>query len=181
MMEAVQVYPQMMEVAGDLVVKAQDWPGAEELSERLRKTIPPQLLSDKEKQELGNQPDIQGMMQQQAQQGEQLQAAMGELQKLQQENLVLKTKAEIEANKLKLDEFKAETERLLAYAEIAKYDEEIAIKRMEHQAHVELEAHKIETVRDKNDGDLELQHRTADIAEEAAEKSDAKPSTPASD
>jgi hypothetical protein len=181
MMEAIQVYPELMGIAGDLVVKAQDWPGAEELSERMLKTIPPQLLSDKEKQELGNQPDVQGMMQQQAQQGEQLQAAMGELQKLQQENLILKTKAEIEANKLKLDEFKAETERLLAYAEIAKYDEEIAIKRMEHQAHVELEAHKIETVRDKNDGDLELQHRTADIAEEAAEKSDAKPSTPASD
>jgi hypothetical protein len=35
MMEAIQVYPELMQVAGDLVVKAQDWPGAQELSERL--------------------------------------------------------------------------------------------------------------------------------------------------
>jgi hypothetical protein len=53
MMEAIQVYPQLMQIAGDIVVKAQDWPGAEELAERLQKTIPPQLLSDKEKAEMG--------------------------------------------------------------------------------------------------------------------------------
>lgn len=45
MMQALQVAPQIMQVAGDLIVKAQDWPGAEEISERLKKTIPPQLLS----------------------------------------------------------------------------------------------------------------------------------------
>jgi hypothetical protein len=40
MMEAIQVFPEIMQVAGDIVVKAQDWPGSEELAERLRKTIP---------------------------------------------------------------------------------------------------------------------------------------------
>jgi len=40
MMDAIQVWPQLMTVAGDLVAKAQDWPGAEELAERLKKTIP---------------------------------------------------------------------------------------------------------------------------------------------
>jgi hypothetical protein len=49
MMNAIQVFPELMQIAGDLVVKAQDWPGSEELAERLRKTIPQQLLSDKEK------------------------------------------------------------------------------------------------------------------------------------
>jgi non-homologous end joining protein Ku len=73
MMEAVQVFPQMMEIAGDLVAKAQDWPGAEELADRLRKTVPPQLLSDKEKQEMGDQgPNVQQLMQQ----GAQMQEAM---------------------------------------------------------------------------------------------------------
>ncbi|OYV41151.1 MAG: hypothetical protein B7Z80_02745, partial [Rhodospirillales bacterium 20-64-7] len=39
MMDAIQVWPQLMEIAGDLVVKAQMWPGADELSERLQKTV----------------------------------------------------------------------------------------------------------------------------------------------
>lgn len=164
MMEAIQVFPQLMQIAGDIVVKAQDWPGAEELAERLRKTIPPQLLSDKEKQEMGEQgPDMQAIMAQQAQIGEAMQKAQEELGKLQQENQTLKIKAEIEAKKLEIETFRAETERLTAYANIAKYDEESAIKRMEHEAHVELEAHKIDTIRES--------------AEEAAEPSDETAST----
>ena len=186
MMEAIQVFPELMQVAGDLVVKAQDWPGAEELADRLRKTVPPQLLSDKEKAEMGESaPDMQAIMQQQAAVQEQMQQAQQELQKLQQENLTLKVKADIEAKKLQIDEFKAETERLNAYAAIAKADEELAIKRMEHEAHVELEAHKIDTVREKNTGDLELKHRQADDAntnaeadrEAAAKAAAAKPSS----
>jgi len=145
MMEAIQVYPELMQIAGDLVVKAQDWPGAQELAERLRKTIPPQLLSDKEKQEMGEQgPDMQAIMQQQAQAQEQMQQAMQELDKLQKENLTLKVKAEIEAKKLEIEEYKAESERLKIMADIAAKDEEFDIRRAEHEAHVELEQHKAE-------------------------------------
>lgn len=139
MMEAIQVFPEMMQYAGDLVVKAQDWPGAEEISERLLKTVPPQLLSDKEKQEMGDQPDFQALMQQQAQTGEQLQIAMQELQKLQQENQTLKMKAEIEAQKLKIDEYKAETDRLTAYAAIIKDGAEAELGRLENQADFDLQ------------------------------------------
>jgi hypothetical protein len=113
MMEAIQVYPELMQIAGDIVVKAQDWPGAEELSDRLRKTVPPQLLSDKEKQEMGeNGPDVNQMMQQQAQMQEQMQQGMQELQKLQTENQMLKMKDAANTDKNKIDHFKAETERL---------------------------------------------------------------------
>jgi hypothetical protein len=139
MMEAIQVYPELMQIAGDLVVKAQDWPGAEELAERLIKTVPPQLLSDKEKAEMGNQPDMQGIMQQQAQQGEQLQQAMQELQQLQQENLVLKAKHDIESKKLEIDQFKAETDRMTAYGVILKADAELDLKQLEQEAHQTLE------------------------------------------
>jgi hypothetical protein len=162
MMDAIQVFPEIMQVAGDLVVKAQDWPGSEELAERLRKTIPPQLLSDKEKAEMGEQGvDPQQLMAAQAQIQEAMQQAQQELAKLQQENQTLKTKAAIEAKKLEIEEFKAETERLSAYAQIARFDEEAAIKRMEHEAHIELEAHKIETVRENNAGNLELKKQSA--------------------
>jgi hypothetical protein len=134
MMNAIQVYPELMGIAGDLVIKAQDWPGAEELSERLLKTIPPQYLSDKEKEELGNQPDMQGMMQQQAQVGEQLQEAQQELAKLQQENQTLKIKAAIEAKKIEIEEYKAQTDRLTAYAAIIKDGAEADISALEKGA-----------------------------------------------
>jgi hypothetical protein len=132
MMEAVQVFPEMMSIAGDLVAKAQDWPGAQELAERLKKTIPPQLLSDKEKQEMGEQgPDMNAIMQEQAQIQEAAQKMAEELEKLQQENLVLKTKAEIEARKLEIEEFRAETERIKVMGDFAKADEEFKIREFE--------------------------------------------------
>lgn len=37
-------WPKLMDVAGDKVVKAMDWPGATEIAERIKKTIPPNLL-----------------------------------------------------------------------------------------------------------------------------------------
>jgi hypothetical protein len=37
-------WPKLMDIAGDKVVKAMDWPGATEISERIKKTIPPNLL-----------------------------------------------------------------------------------------------------------------------------------------
>lgn len=135
MMEAVQVFPQMMEVAGDLVAKAQDWPGAEELADRLRKTVPPHLLSEKERSEMEEQgPDMQAIMEQQAAVQEQMQQAMQELEKLKQENMTLKLKAEIEAKKAEIDEFKAETERLKVLGEFAAKDEEFNIQRMTAEA-----------------------------------------------
>jgi hypothetical protein len=138
MMEAVQVYPQMMEIAGDLVAKAQDWPGAEELAERLRKTIPPQLLNEKDKAEMGEQgPDAQALMQQQALVQEQMQKMGQELQKLQEENVKLSLKAEIEARKLEIDEFKAETERLKTMGELAAKDEEFEIQRMVQESQMQ--------------------------------------------
>lgn len=149
MMNAIQVYPELMSMAGDLVIKAQDWPGAQELSERLVKTIPPQLLSDKEKQDLGEQgPDMQAIAEQQAMAQEQMAAMQEELAKLQQENLLLKTKQEIEAKKLEieekkleLEEFKAETDRLEAYADVIKAKSDIELSQLQHEAHEHAREH----------------------------------------
>jgi hypothetical protein len=145
MMEAIQVYPELMQIAGDLVVKAQDWPGAEELSERLRKTIPPQLLSDKEREEMGEQgPNVQQLMQAQAQVQEAMQQAQQELQQLQKENFSLKIKADIEAKKLEIDEFKAETDRITAYAAVIKAGADAQLQQLEHEADVAMEEEKHE-------------------------------------
>lgn len=45
LIELVSKYPQMMQMAGDLIVKNMDFKGAEELADRLRATIPPNILA----------------------------------------------------------------------------------------------------------------------------------------
>lgn len=42
-----QSWPKLMDIAGDKVVKAMDWPGADDIAERIAKTLPPGL-KDKE-------------------------------------------------------------------------------------------------------------------------------------
>ncbi len=103
MMDAIQVWPQLMSVAGDLVAKAQDWPGAEKLAERLKKTIPPQFLEE-EDGGLGITP-------------EQLQEMQAALQQLQAENMELKTDKSIEYKKLEIDGYNAETQRIRALSD----------------------------------------------------------------
>lgn len=152
MMEAIQVAPEIMQVAGDLVVKAQDWPGAEELSQRLKKTIPPQLLSDEERAEMEEQggPNVQQLMEQQAQMQEMMAKGQEMLQKLEAENAVLKSKHDVELRKAEIDEFKAETERMKVIGELAAKDEEFNIRQLEAEAQME-----------NNEAERELKRETA--------------------
>lgn len=48
----VQGNPELWSIAGDLIVTAMDWPGAQELAKRLRRTIDPKLLADEDSPEL---------------------------------------------------------------------------------------------------------------------------------
>ena len=119
MMEAVQVYPEMMQVAGDLVAKAQDWPGAQELAERLKKTIPPQFLEEDERDQ-SLMPNISP---------EQIQQAMAEMQALKAENEDLKKQYELKERDLEIDWFKARTDRIKALS-----DHEVDANEMEMNA-----------------------------------------------
>ena len=49
MSQLLQANPQLWQVAGDLFVKHMDWPGADEMSARLAKTIDPKLMQDSDK------------------------------------------------------------------------------------------------------------------------------------
>lgn len=51
MMQFVQAVPQAAAVVSDLIAKNMDWPGAEEISDRLRKTLPPGIVEPKEGEE----------------------------------------------------------------------------------------------------------------------------------
>jgi hypothetical protein len=48
MVELARVFPQILQVAGDLVAKNLDWPGADEMAERLKKMLPPGIAEDSE-------------------------------------------------------------------------------------------------------------------------------------
>lgn len=50
MLEAVKVFPQLMEVAGDILVEVQDWPGSERISNRLKKVLPAAQQEEAEKE-----------------------------------------------------------------------------------------------------------------------------------
>lgn len=41
-----QSWPKLMDIAGDKVVKAMNWPGAEEIAERIERTIPAEIKND---------------------------------------------------------------------------------------------------------------------------------------
>jgi hypothetical protein len=110
MMDAIQVFPEMMQIAGDLVVKAQDWPGAQEISERLKKAIPPQFLDEGDG---GGQPQAQGIPPEAMQQAQEQMQKMGEqLQKIEVENATLKADQANKDRELDIKAYAAVTERL---------------------------------------------------------------------
>ncbi|MGB4498529.1 MAG: portal protein [Methylococcaceae bacterium] len=101
MLELIRVMPQAAGLISDLLVKNLDWAGSEEISERLAMMLPPEVK--------GQNPQMQAMQQQYNQQIQMLQAQLSQasqqLQQLQLDHM-------IDAEKLKIDGFKAETDRL---------------------------------------------------------------------
>ena len=135
MQAILQAAPQLMQVAGDLLVKNLDWPGADELAERLKKTIPPEL-QDEEEQQIP--PQVQQAMQQMEQaiqeREQMIQQLMQELQSLKAQEGNDQAKVAIDAKKVEIDAYKAETDRLkveleaqATQAEINKVEAETAI------------------------------------------------------
>lgn len=75
-----QSWPKLMDVAGDKVVKAMDWPGAEEIAERIERTIPPEIRGDDEGQPPSIPPELQQHLQQMQGYIQQLEGALQEAQ-----------------------------------------------------------------------------------------------------
>jgi hypothetical protein len=111
--------PRIMEVAGDLVMKAADFPMAEELAERLAKTLPPEL-QDKEG---GESPEVQQIkmqadqmlkaLQQQLQAAEQaLLDANEEAKEMQAQSQDKDGELALKARELEIKQYDAETKRL---------------------------------------------------------------------
>lgn len=90
--------PDLWKIAGDLFVKNLDWPGADELSKRLAKLVPPELMDDDDES-----PELAQAKAVIQQQGQQLEQVVGIVEQLQRG---------LEAQKVEIDKFNAETKRL---------------------------------------------------------------------
>lgn len=115
MLELGRMFPPMMQVAGDLLVKNLDWPGADDIADRLKMMLPPQLQ--------GQSPQVMQMQQQMQQMDAHARQAVGQLQQqlqtLQQQLAAEKDsqqmdliRARIDEKKLEIDAYNAETNRL---------------------------------------------------------------------
>jgi len=106
MLALTQVYPQLMQLAGDLMVKNLDWPGADVLADRLKRTVPPEILGE-ENEALP--PQVEQVMNQASNTIEQLQQQVGMLQQAlldkQREQAIDQQEADVKA-------FDAETKRI---------------------------------------------------------------------
>lgn len=103
LMQLVQSFPPVAQVAGDLVVKSLDVADADIIAERLKMALPPpiqQAIAAKE-QDGGKMPDPATMMKMQ-QMGQRLQMAEQALQELQQRNQELESGAAAEQAKLQV-------------------------------------------------------------------------------
>ena len=101
MVQLTQAYPQVAQVAGDLMVKNMDWPGASEIAERLKKILPPQVLGE-EGQQIP--PDAQKQIQDMSQMIEQLSGALEKLNFERKMKLTeLESKERIEFAKIEAD------------------------------------------------------------------------------
>jgi hypothetical protein len=78
MMGMVNAMPDLMGIAADKIVEAQDWPGAEEIAKRLRTQLPAGMISEQDMNESEQQAQMQ--QQQQAQMQQQMQQQMFELE-----------------------------------------------------------------------------------------------------
>lgn len=124
MLDMTKAYPKVAEVASDLMVRNMDWPGAQEIAERLKKTLPPGIAEEKEGDKKPIPPEIQNQMQQMSQLIEQLTGKLNEATDERDRKMI-----EIESRE-RIEMAKLETQ---ATIELAKLQSGEALKLLHHQ------------------------------------------------
>lgn len=116
MFEFLRAMPNAAPIIADLMAKMQDWPEADRVAERLRKTLPPGVAEDTEEEMTPEQMQAkQAQMQQAQMQAQQQEEAMQ----------IAKAKAIAEAEEAKADALKAQAEAEKAQIEVAAMKGEI--------------------------------------------------------
>jgi hypothetical protein len=101
MLGMAQAMPNVLSLAADLIVEAQDWPGADKLAARLRNALPPGVLSPDE---------MSPQQMQNMQQAQQKQQGVEQLQQQQALAVYLKTQSDALLNSARARNFSAEAD-----------------------------------------------------------------------
>lgn len=103
MMQLAQADPQLMAIAGDIIVKNMDWPEAEEIAKRKKAMLPPQIMSLLQ-EDVKNDvpPEVEQMMNQMADQ----------IQQMSQDLQAATDQHALEEEKLDIERFNAQTKRM---------------------------------------------------------------------
>jgi hypothetical protein len=106
MIQFAQAIPQALPVIGDLLADAMDWPNKDQIADRLRATMPPNILSAGQKGDEKIPPQAKAAIAQMQQQMQQMQAfidqGMQQFQAMQAENEQIKSGAAVKAAELQL-------------------------------------------------------------------------------
>jgi hypothetical protein len=158
MLAFVQTDPAILQIAGDLIVKNMDWPGADEIAKRMKIMLPPQIAAADKSEEQGQQvdPQVEQQMHQMADQMQHMSQALQEAQSGEKDK----------ENKLEIEIFKAKTERM-------KVEAEISLKQagLIHEMAVADLAHTMQT------SQLNEESQEAEQTEEPAQSSATQPTT----
>jgi hypothetical protein len=105
--QLLQGNPALWAVAGDLFVKNMDWPGAQEMANRFKKTIDPKLMSDNQES-----PELQAAQQQIDAMGQQMDQLVGMLENVKSSEIARTN--EIKEFEAMVKAYAAETQRISA-------------------------------------------------------------------
>ena len=111
-MEMVRSNPALMEIGGDLIIKAMDWDGSEELAERFKKMLPPQLQDHED--EDGEQKQLPPEVQQMIEQGKQQIDEMGKHIQM------LEAEKDDKDDELRLKKYEIDVKAEIEFAKLAK-------------------------------------------------------------
>lgn len=102
MLEMSKANPQITQLAGDLMVKNMDWPGKDEVAERLKKALPPGIAEDdKDQKKMPIPPQVKAQMDQMGQLIDQLTQKLNEANdNIEKKTIELESKERIEFAKI---------------------------------------------------------------------------------
>jgi hypothetical protein len=171
MSELVQASPQLWGVVGDQLVKNMDWPGAEEMSKRLRVTlIPPvqQMLASEESGQDALPPEVQAQMQQMQQQmqqmGQALQEAQAKANDVQQRAMESQMKFQADMARVEVDKTKLGLEQQSIQATLAESASKPQMEQMRLENERLIQAQKDQAETERNAWDNATKVLVAEIA-----------------
>ena len=126
MTEWVRSWPALLQIAGDLVIRNADIPGADQIAERIKRTIDPNITAEKNEDQ-AIPPELKAQMDAMAQQLEVLTAALNEaVQAVENKQLELESRERIESMKAQV-EIAKEAARIGSTESLEQLRQELAV------------------------------------------------------